>query len=301
MPVIEVTAGNGSLLPSSTYAATLTVDGAVAAGALEAEQAAIIVAEAQAAAADRTAGGSVPSDQSTSAAPVTISANSGECAYREALLPATDPAWGGNDATTGTLMVRTCNGPSEYLYVPTPPAAAGAAAAPAPPPPPDPAVLAQQAYAELSLPAPDAYRSPSESNSDPDHGGLPFTIVGLRTWFWVGDWQPLQRTVELQGVSVTLTATPVEVHFDPGNGDSVVACAGPGRAWTPADGNAAPTNGGCAYTYTRVSPDRPLTATTSVQWQVDWTSNSGADGTFPDGVSQVSDQLLVEQIQVVVR
>lgn len=301
-PDIQVTAGNGSLLPTSTYAATLTVEGAVAAGALEEAQAAVIIAAAQAAADTRTStSASDVSDGATDAAPVTMSLNSGECAYREALLPASDPAWGGNDPTAGTLMVRTCNGPSEYLYVPNPPAAAGAAAAPAPPPPPDPAVLAQQAYGELSLPAPEAFRSPSATNADPDHGGLPFTIVGLRTWFWVGDWQAVQRTVELQGVSVTLTATPVSVRFDPGNGDDTVSCAGPGRPWTRADGNDAPVNGGCAYTYTRVPPAGPLTATTSVEWEVNWTSNTGAGGTFPAGVSEVSDELLVEQIQVVVR
>lgn len=301
-PPIQIRTGDDSYLTNRTYTATLSLDGAVAAGVIESGQAAAVAAAAQAALEARTSGGSGSSgDGSTGAAPLAMSVNSGECAYREALLPTTDPAWGGNDPAAGTLMVRTCNGPSEYLYAPTPPAGAGGVAAPAPPPPPDPAVLAQQAYGELSLPVPNAFRSPSETNSDPAHGGFPFTIVGLRTWFWVGDWQALQRTVELQGVSVTLTATPVEVRFDPGNGDGAASCAGPGRPWTPADGNAEPTGGGCAYTYTRVSPDGPLTATTSVEWAVDWTSNTGAGGTFPTGVSEVSDELLVEQIQVVVR
>lgn len=295
---VSIQAGGKRFLNDSTYSVALSIEGAVAAGVLEEGQAAVIQAQAQQAATNK-ANGSAPN--LTGAPTVAMSENSGECAYREALLPTTDPAWGGNDPAAGTLMVRTCNGPSEYLYAPTPPAGAGGVAAPAPPPPPDPAVLAQQAYGELSLPVPNAFRSPSERNSDPAHGGFPFTIVGLRTWFWVGDWQALQRTVELQGVSVTLTATPVEVRFDPGNGDGAASCAGPGRPWTPADGNAEPTDGGCAYTYTRVSPDGPLTATTSVEWAVDWTSNTGAGGTFPTGMSEVSDELLVEQIQVVVR
>jgi hypothetical protein len=213
-------------------------------------------------------------------------------------MPAGDPAWGGNDPAAGSLMVNICNGPTTYLYVPNAAPAVGAAA---PPPPPDPAVLAQQAYAELTLPTPAAHRSPSEANSDPDHGGLPFTIVGLRTWVWVADWQPLQRTVALQGVSVTLTAVPTGLVFDPGNGDAPVACEGPGRPWTRADGNEPPVYGGCAYVYRRVSADGPVTATTSVQWSVSWTSNTGAGGAFPTGVSQVSDSFLVEQIQVVVR
>ena len=51
--------------------------------------------------------------------------------------------------------------------------------APPPPPPPDPAVLAQQAYTELTVPKPEAQRSPPETNSDPDNGGLPYTCVRI--------------------------------------------------------------------------------------------------------------------------
>jgi hypothetical protein len=194
------------------------------------------------------------------------------------------------------LVVNICNGPEEFFYVANP-----AGAAPAAPPPPDPAVLAQQAYAELTLPSPTVHRSPSERNSDPALGGLPFTLVNLYTWVWTSDWQPVQRTVELAGVSVTLTATPTGLSFDPGNGDASVVCAGPGRPWTTADGNKPPVNGGCAYVYRRVSADGPVTATTSVQWSVSWSSNTGVGGVFPTGVSQVEQSFLVEQIQVVVR
>ena len=91
-----------------------------------------------------------------------------------------------------------------------------AAAPPPTPPPPDPAVLAQQAYAELTLPEPLVRRSPPETNSDPDNGGLPYTFVGLQTWVWAVNWQPLQRTVDLRGVSATVTATPTALVFDPG-------------------------------------------------------------------------------------
>ena len=296
---IAIEAGSKRFLNNSTYSTTLSLEGAVSAGVLEEGQAASVAAAAQEAASTGSSDGNGGTGAGAeSAGGGTESANSGECAWRAASMPAGDPVWGGNDPAAGSLMVNICNGPTTYLYVPNAAPAVGAAA---PPPPPDPAVLAQRAYAELTLPTPAAHRSPSEANSDPDHGGLPFTIVGLRTWVWVADWQPLQRTVALQGVSVTLTAAPTGLVFDPGNGDTPVACEGPGRPWTRADGNEPPVNGGCAYVYRRVSADGPVTATTSVQWSVSWTSNTGAGGAFPTGVSQVSDSFLVEQIQVVVR
>ena len=102
-------------------------------------------------------------------------------------------------------------------------------------------------------------------------------------------------------MSATVTATPTRLVFDPGDGAAPVSCAGPGRPWTEADGNDPPTGGGCAYVYRAVTPDGPLTATTSVEWSVVWTSNTGAGGGFPAASTRVSSSFLVEQIQVVVR
>lgn len=231
-----------------------------------------------------------------------VPAASTECQWRAANVPVGDPVWAGNDPAAGSLVVNTCNGPETYLYVPDSAFAGGAGAAPPEPPPPlDPAVLAQQARTELTLPSPAAHRSPPETNSDPAYGGLPYTWVGLSTFFWVDDWQPLARTVELRGVSATVTATPTGLTFDPGDGSPAVTCAGPGRPWVPADDNKPPSNGACGYTYRAVTPNGPLTATTSVQWSVSWTSNTGASGTFPASTTSTSSSFLVEQIQVVIR
>ena len=73
--------------------------------------------------------------------------------------------------------MNICDGPERYLYVPDPPPGAPAAPPP-PPPPPDPAVLAQQAYTELTVPKPAARRSPPETNSDPDNGGPALHLAG---------------------------------------------------------------------------------------------------------------------------
>lgn len=222
----------------------------------------------------------------------------GECQWGVVDLPARSPAWAGSDPATGSLLANACNGGQRYLYVPN---SAFAAAGAVPLPPPDPAVLAQQARTELTLPKPTVRRSPPETNSDPDNGGLPYTWVGLSTFYWVEGWQSMTRTVELRGVSATVTATPTGLTFDPGDGSAAVSCAGPGRPWTQADGDNPPSGSACGYTYRSVTPNGPLTATTSVQWSVNWTSNTGANGTFPASTTSSSLSFLVEQIQVVVR
>ena len=63
---------------------------------------------------------------------------------------------------------------------------------------------------------------------------------------------------------------------------------------------APPSAGACGYMYRAVTPNGPLTATTSIQWSVAWTSNVGAGGTFPALTTQTSSSFLVEQIQVVI-
>src|SRR5664279_2315364 len=301
-PPVAIVTGDGAVLSDSTSTLTLTFAEALADQTLESGQIAAI--ETAAAAARRAAlsttdspvaGGSAAS---TTAADTPPSLTPGLCAWRATSAPAGDARWGGNDPAAGALLLNTCDGPDRYLYVPDPPP--GALAAP-PPPPPDPAVVAQQAYTELTVPKPEAQRSPPETNSDPDNDGLPYTWLGLLTWVWVNNWQPLQRTVDLRGVSATVTATPTSLVFDPGNGDAAVSCPGPGRPWTEADGNTAPTGGGCGYMYRAVTPDGPLTASTSIAWSVAWTSNTGAGGTFPALSTATTSSFLVEQIQVVVK
>lgn len=218
--------------------------------------------------------------------------------WRAANLPAGAPEWEGNDPATGQLLVNPCNGGEQYVFVPNEALGIGQVGAPQLPPP-DPAVLAAQAYAELAPPAPTAHRSPDE-----DMPGQPWTVVQLWTWYWVeqADWVPLSRTVELRGVSATVTATPVATTFDPGNGDSVVSCDGPGRPWTDPGGNSDPVPssvGGCGYQYKRVAES--VQATTSIRYAVTWTSSTGAGGALPDLLgSTTSPPFRVEQIQVVV-
>ena len=163
-PTVSVQTGSNRYLNNSQYSATLSLDAAVAAGALDEDRAAQIQAAAEESWSTGSGGEDVGVDGGAaggaSAVEAPRSVNSGECAPRATSRPADDPAWGGNDPAAGSLMVDICNGPETYYFVPNP---APGAAAPAAPPPPDPAVLAQQAYAELTLPSPTVHRSPSES------------------------------------------------------------------------------------------------------------------------------------------
>jgi hypothetical protein len=305
-PPVQVTPG-GPLLAGDTGTVTLTLDSSGQAGDLEPGA---IQAAKQVAATVNAGPGSVSDPESTTSDGGSPSQSaetgsgsgvpSGECSWRDASsMPPTADAWGGNNPAAGTLLLNTCNGPQRFLFLPD--AAPGAPAAAPPPPPPDPAVLAQQAYGELTVPDPVAKRSPDERNSDPQYGGLPYTWVQLWTYVWAGEWQSYARTVELRGVSATVTATPTALVFDPGNGDAAVNCPGPGRPWTEADGNTAPTGGGCAYVYRSVTANGPLTARTGIAWSVGWTSSTGAGGAFPALSTQSDSTFLVEQIQVVVK
>jgi hypothetical protein len=179
----------------------------------------------------------------------------------------------------------------------------GGPAVPPPPPPPDPAVLAQQAFAELALPKPTNGRSPGPDSSDPAHGGLPYTIVNLWTWYWTDPaaWVEQSITVTLQGVSATATAKPTTLVFDPGDGSAPVSCAGPGRPWSEADANDPPSGGGCGFRYAAVTPDGPLTSTVSIRWHATWTGTGGVGGDLGDVTTSATSSFLVEQIQVVNR
>lgn len=161
-----------------------------------------------------------------------------------------------------------------------------------------PAVLAQQAYGLLRLPAPTIERSPDTTNSD---HGVPYTWVNLWTWFWTSPatFTAKARTVTAGAISATATATPTALVFDPGTGDAPVTCPGPGRPWRTADGNDAPTGGGCGYRYRQVATS--VSTTVSIRWTVTWTGSNGASGQLPPLTTEASATFAVQQVQVVNR
>jgi hypothetical protein len=165
--------------------------------------------------------------------------------------------------------------------------------------PVNPAVLAQQALATIHFPKPSGDRSPRQTLS---YQGYPFTYVNLWTYYWtdLASWHPLSATASLRGVSATVTARPVELDFDPGDGSPAVSCSGPGRPWVQVDGNAAPSDGACGYQYVKVSSG-PITSTQTIVWQITWTGTGGTGDELPSLSTATSGQLQVLQIQTVTR
>jgi hypothetical protein len=170
-------------------------------------------------------------------------------------------------------------------------------------PPPTPAELAQQAADSFNLPRPSGHRSPSEAKS---YNGYPFTYVSLWTFYWSdpGTWTSLTATASAGGNWATVTAQPVSLTFDPGNGWAAVSCAGQGRPWVESDGNSAPSQGACGYQYSKVTGpgyDHPVTSTQTITWQLTWVGSNNTVGTLTQRTTATNGQLNVLQIKTVNR
>lgn len=121
--------------------------------------------------------------------------------------------------------------------------------------------------------------------ADEDEDG--YAYVQNRTFFWLdqapGQWNPVTATASAGGISVTVTAQPVRLSVDPGNGDGPVPC----DSFVPvlrADvrANGLPGDEACSYTYTDSSAMAPngqtWPVTASIVWHVTWNANTGQAG-----------------------
>lgn len=197
--------------------------------------------------------------------------------------------WNGHTAEDGYIARQVCRqGVDPTILVPFFVAfpAPGDPAQPAAPPPPDPAVLAEQAISQLVIPAP-------RPNFGPDRSTI---AVQLWTWLWIDASAPVTSTVELQGVSVTATATLESTTWnlgepaarDTGEGfrsgpAATVTCSGAGAPYDASvDWKAEPP---CGHQFRwRSTDDRtggsgkwPVAVTTT--WGVTWQANTGQTGT----------------------
>ena len=174
-------------------------------------------------------------------------------------------------------------------------------------PPPSPATLAQRAAASFNLATPSGSRSPSETLN---FHGYSDTYVGLWTWFWTdaGKWadcgSTCTATARAGGNYATVTAKPVSLSFDPGDGSAAAACGGPGTPWIDSYGNDVPSSdGGCGYQYRTVTGpgyDHPVTATQRITYQLTWTGSGNTSGTLTSKTTTTTGKLNVLQIQTVV-
>jgi hypothetical protein len=155
------------------------------------------------------------------------------------------------------------------------------------------AMLAEFALADLTLPSPLIGMSP-----DGDQ------ITQLASWLWVdrAQWTPRDRTANAGPVSATVTATPVRVEWDMGNG-KVLTCDGPGRAYRPRfAGQPGATD--CKYTYRHSSAGQPnevYDVTATIVWRASWSGSDGDGGALGELTSQTTESVRVAEVQALVQ
>lgn len=195
------------------------------------------------------------------------------------------------------LFERLCGG-VEAGFAWFGPAAGGVGAAPTP------ARLAAEAAGELRLPAPTPGRSP-----DLRFAGRAALLVGEHTWAWTDPavFGPRGRTVRAGAVWARVTAHPVSLSFDPGTGQSPVACAGAGTPFDAGRYGAHAASPTCDVVLTRSSarfPGGTVAAIWAVRWRVSWVGRDAAgravSGVLADLTSRTAVVVAVVEAQALV-
>lgn len=160
--------------------------------------------------------------------------------------------------------------------------------------PVDAMVLAERARDRVALPEPAVALNPPVGQNQ---------IVNIPTLLWIdpAQWQPVTASASAGGVTSNVSARPVQVEWDMGNGDEIT-CSGPGTPYEDAM-SAAAGDAACQYTYRRGSasaPDAAFTVTATTVWEVAWDAE-GAPGGGSLGTSRRSTSfpLRVAEIQAV--
>jgi hypothetical protein len=153
--------------------------------------------------------------------------------------------------------------------------------------------LAQVARSRTPLGLPEPQMAPAV---DADH------LVGLATWLWVDPtyWQPVTAHAEVPGVAVTVTAAPLRLTWEMGDGETVV-CDGPGTPWDFDGPN--PDSSDCSHTFRYVSAGQDgggYRGSVTMEWDVTWQATTGEGGSL--GVERRSSpfELTVTERQAVV-
>jgi hypothetical protein len=119
-------------------------------------------------------------------------------------------------------------------------------------------------------------------------------------WTDVDAWHSLSANASVPGLQVSATATPVNVTWDMGDGDTV-SCAGRGTPFTDST-PAAASSPTCGYLYKRASDAEPsgkFTVRATESWRVTWTGG-GQSGTLPDLTATSSIAVRVAESQALV-
>ena len=184
----------------------------------------------------------------------------------------------------------------EYCNPDPPPAAAAPAApaAPAPPPVNVGYVLMQQARASVVPPKPAVGGAPPITDAQ---------LVGFPTWLWTTNFEPIQNSASLAGITATVRAEPTKTTwvFEPTRRDAdidteTVVCEGKAPAWEPDGGD--DQHSDCTHTF-EWSGTYDTTVTTT--YAVTWTTTDGQAGGLPDLTATTNVDIPVEQAQALIR
>jgi hypothetical protein len=103
-------------------------------------------------------------------------------------------------------------------------------------------------------------------------------LVGLPSWLWVDlPWTPSAASASVSGVTSTVTATPVRVDWETGDG-ATVTCAGPGAGYDLGRGPETQSSD-CVHTYVWPSSARPggtYDVSATITYSVSWAATDGA-------------------------
>jgi hypothetical protein len=169
---------------------------------------------------------------------------------------------------------------------------------------PSPAELARDAYALLRLPVPLPRRSPELRLAD----GRPAVLVGEHTWVWTDRsvFTPRARRLQVGPVWVRVTAMPIGLEFDPGDGSPAVGCAGPGTPFVTGREALHAPSPTCDVVYRRSSAGQPggvVSGVWAIRWRVSWvggTAVSAESGALQDLMSQIAAAFAVAEAQALV-
>jgi hypothetical protein len=141
--------------------------------------------------------------------------------------------------------------------------------------------LARQAFAAFKVAAPKPVLSPATA------------VVNYATWLWLqGGWASRSATASVPGLSATVTAAPMKVLWNMGDGGQI-SCNGPGIPWSNADPNASTD---CSYTYRTAGS---FTATVTVNYGASWSASDGTAGQLGAVNGQATFPVQVDEIQAV--
>jgi hypothetical protein len=167
---------------------------------------------------------------------------------------------------------------------------------------PSAGTLAERARSAASLPSPTIHTAPAHI------GKAPGTAVNLKTWLWIGSsiWHPVSTSATAGRLTATVTAVPVSVTWDTGDGH-VLVCRGPGTPWNPLDG-AGSQETSCFYIWRTSSLGQPVDGpggapayrlSATINWEVSWSASDGRSGSLPPMYTSSAVYLPVMQIEAV--